>query len=687
MRVLFLVALCLAVAFARQPYSNRSQFQRLLRSLQREQQQQQEQGYCGPRCQRNLFNIDQDEQGLEEEDDEYYQQGQQCSRRQRYGSLNLNDDDNNDEYNEYERECDEDDFQCKLRQRQQEREYEQDETEYTNRYTQYGQQGRRQQQQRHQCQPKYQLLQELEQPNVHLASKLYKQAKQENDDKNTVVSPASLQLALAAIQRGARGHTKRQLQRIVGAGLTKQQIRHAHTALQQSLHGQDPVQRQQTGQQQQAKVKTTTTIVINQRNRAQRQFIQAVQSCLNVQVKKCDFQRQPQQCRQQINRYVAQKTNQKLQQTVPQDAITENTKLVVINTAQVKARWGRQFRQQQQTRHGRFYPLGCQRPKPVQFLQSQGRFQYYEDEQLKVVGVPTQQQELTLYVIVPKNKDGLNQIEKSQIQDGEQLKQLLEQAEQQRQQVRVQLPKFQIKHKLDAKQTLRKEGVQAVFDADEADLSGINGQQQQQERYEQYYSQQDDEQTVQRQQQLHVNKLIHQATIKVDEQGISAARQQHPGQYEWQYESNQYGQEYEPEQYDEETEDEDEQEQQYHRQQLRRQELFDEIFGQQRFGGRRQYRFGRNPYNRRQFQSQYEQDEENEYENEFEAQQYYGQGEKKQVRANRAFAFALKHNPSNQIVLVGRVVDATQKPKQHSITSIYGQRQQGQQTLNGVDQQ
>jgi hypothetical protein len=120
---------------------------------------------------------------------------------------------------------------------------------------------------------------------------------------------------------------------------------------------------------------------------------------------------------------------------------------------------------------------------------------------------------------------------------------------------------------------------------------------------------------------------------------------------------------------------------------LRRQELFDEIFGQQRFGGRRQYRFGRNPYNRRQFQSQYEQDEENQYENEFEAQQYYGQGEKKQVKANRAFAFALKHNPSNQIVLVGRVVDATQKPKQHSITSIYGQRQQGQQTLNGVDQQ
>jgi serpin B len=683
MRVLFLVALCLATAFARQPYSNRSQFQRLLRSIQRQEQQQD--GSCGPRCQRELLrggnpwnNEDVDELEYENEDDEYNQQGQQCSRRQRYGSLNLNDDEDENEYgNIYEQECDEDDFQCKRRQQQQQ--YNEQEQEYNGQYDteynpfrQHGQHGRRQQQQRHQCQPKYQLLRELEQPNVHLASKLYKQAKQENDDKNTVVSPASLQLALAALQRGARGHTKRQLQRVTGAGLTKRQIRQAHTALQQSLHGQDPIQRQQTGQQQQAKVKTTTTIVINQRNRAQQRFIQAVQSCLNVQVKKCDFQRQPQQCRHQINRYVAQKTQHKLQQTVPQDAITENTKLVVINTAQVKARWGRQFRQQQQTRHGRFYPLGCQRPKPVQYLQSQGRFQYYEDEQLKVVGVPTQQQELTLYVIVPKNKDGLNQIEKSQIQDGEQLKQLLEQAEQQRQHVRVQLPKFQIKHKLDAKQTLRKEGVQAVFDADEADLSGINGQQSQ-ERYEQLY-----EQTQQGQQQLHVNKLIQQATIKIDEQGISAARQ-NPGQYE-----SKYGQEYESEQY--ETDGEDEQEQEYLERQTRRQEIFDEIFGgqqqQQRFG-RRQHRFGRNPYRQQEYEPEYEQEQGQDYEYEQEYEQY---NQKKQVKANRAFAFALKHNPSNQIVLIGRVVDATQKPKQQ-INSIYGQRQQGQQTLNGVDQQ
>jgi serine protease inhibitor len=434
---------------------------------------------------------------------------------------------------------------------------------------------------------------------------------------------------------------------LIGSRLSQQQQQQAHTALQQALQGQ---KQQQNGQNQQGKLKTTTTIVVDQKCQAQQKFIQAVKACLNVQVKKCNFQRQPQQCRQQINQLVAQKTNEKLRQVVPQDAITTNTKMIVVNTAQLKARWGQQFRQQQQTKQGRFYPLGCQQPKPVQVLQSQGQFSYHEDEQLQVVGIPTQRQELTLYVIVPKDKDGLNEIEKHQIQNGQQLKQLLEQADQQKEQIDIELPKFQIKHKIDAKQTLQKQGVQDLCDADQADLSGINGQQGQQQRRRQQqsddsedeYQQGQYEQDDQQGQQLHLNKLIHQATIKIDEQGISAAR---PGQ-EQRYEQDQDQDEYQ-QQGDEDDED---QQDQYEQQQLSRQDTYENIFGQRR--GQRQ--------NRRQQRGQ--------------------QGGRK-VKVNRAFAFAVKHNPTNQIVMVGRVVDATQKPKNQQ-----GGRQQ-EQSLNGVDQQ
>lgn len=692
MRFLILIALCLAVASA--SYSNRNRFNRLLRQLQ--QQQEQQQGYGS---QGLSYNNEYDSEEQDEDDEDNYYQGQQqnrqCQRNQRYGNLNLNDDendnDNNEQYDDQDQygqdQDDQDQYQNQnQRQGRQGRQGRHQRQQYRQQ-NQQNQQQRRQQQQQHQCQPKYQLLQALEEANTQLASKLYKQAKQENDDKNTVVSPAAVQLALAAIQRGARGNTKRQIQRITGAGLNQKQNQQAHTALKQSLQGQQ--QQQENGQNQQAQIKTTTTIIINQRNRAQQKFVQAVRACLNTQVKKCNFQQQHKQCRQQINRHVSQKTNQKLQHVVPQDAVTANTKLIVVNTAQINAKWSRQVRQHQQTKQGKFYPLGSQQPKHVQVLQTQGQMNYYEDEQLQVVGLPTQQQELTLYVIVPKDKDGLNQIEKAQIQNGQQLKQLLENAEQQQEQVDVELPKFQIQHKIDAKQTLRQQGVQDAFDQDEANFAGINGQQNQEQRQRRRQQQQDQDsdeedqdqdqdqyqnqqqQNQQNQQQLHVNKLIHQATIKINEQGISAANNRRQNQQN-QYQDDQDQDQYQQDQDEDEDDQEDEQEQQYRNQQEERQELLEEIFGQ---------RQQRNQRNRRNQQQQ----RRNRRNQQYQRNQYQGQQGQQKVKANRAFAFAVKHNPSNQIVLVGRVVDATQKP-QNQQQQQQG-RQQGQQSLNGVDQQ
>jgi len=267
---------------------------------------------------------------------------------------------------------------------------------------------------------------------------------------------------------------------------------------------------------------------------------------------------------------------------------------------------------------------------------------------------------------VPKDKQGLNEIEKQQIENGQQLKQLLDAADQRRQQIDLELPKFQIKHKIDAKQTLRKQGARDAFDADEADLSGINGgqSQHQQERRRRQNQLQDNEDEDQQnqidqdddqgrpQQQLHVNKLIHQATIKINEQGISAAR---PSRHQQQQQERNRD--------EQDTEDDDEdQEDQNEQHQLSREQLFEDIFGQRRGGQQGQRR------HRRQDQDQ---------------DQEQGQGQRK-VKVNRAFAFAIKHNQSNQIVLVGRVVDATQKPKTQQQRG--GRQQQGQ-SLNGVDQE
>jgi serpin B len=477
------------------------------------------------------------------------------------------------------------------------------------------------------------LIQEVEDANVKLASRLYKQSKDEKDDKNTVVSPLSVQLALAALNSGARGNTKRQIGRVIGGRLQKQERKQVFRQLIRHLKGlrqDDYSPRQRT-----TKINPVTGIFVTKTTHAQQMFMQQVKRNLGANVHQCNFQRQPQQCRQTINRFVSQKTQGKINHIVPQDAITDNTKMILVNALQLKAPWGRQVRQNINTKEAKFYPLDTKKVKHVEVMETRGSFKYYEDELVKIVGLPTEKKQLTLYVIVPKDKDGLTDVEKLHLQDGVQLKQLLDVTDQRVRHVGVQLPKFQIKHKIDVRRTLRKQGVTDAFDPTRADFSGITGINQYEDEETSEYRQRrnpflsskfEDESMEytgrhETEHKLHLNKFIHQTTIKITEQGITATTgSQSP------------------------FETEDESERTYGRQGRRHHDryeideemnTFDEITG----------------FNRREPTGQH------------------------MVKANRAFAFVVKHNPTNQLVMVGRVIDAAQK----KVNDVY-------QTINNVDQ-
>jgi serine protease inhibitor len=242
----------------------------------------------------------------------------------------------------------------------------------------------------------------------------------------------------------------------------------------------------------------------------------------------------------------------------------------------------------------------------------------------------------------------LTEVEKLHLQDSIQLKELLEKTDKHpHRRVHVQLPKFQIKHKVDVRRTLRKQGITDVFNPLRADFSrmseqGIhnyNRESQEQghtssyERRNPFTTQYDSEfetDNYMRQggeNKVHLNKFIHQCTIKITEQGITAVT---GNQAEEQYEQ------------------------------------FEGMMG-----GRRHH----------QQQEQYE-SEENMFEQysgifrrgEFEQSTNGGQ-QQHVVKANRAFAFVLKHNPTKQLVMVGRVIDAAQK----KINQV-------PHTINGVDQ-
>jgi len=536
------------------------------------------------------------------------------------------------------------------------------------------------------------VLKEVAEANCRLTTRLYKQCKDEKDDKNTVVSPISVQLALAALNQGARGNTKRQIGRVIGGRLQKQERQQVFKTLIRHLKGLRNID-YSTGQHS-TKINCVTGIFVAQTTRAQQQFIQRVKYTVGATVKHCPFSHKPQQCRQIINQWVAQKTQGKINHIVPQDAITDNTKMVLVNALQLKATWGPQMLRHV-TKEAKFYPLDTKKVKIVEVLEAEGRFKYYEDELVKIVGLPTKEHELTLYTIVPKDKDGLTEVEKLHLQDSVQLKKILDKTDKHVRRVGVQLPKFQIKHKIDVRRTLRKQGVTDAFDPQRADFSGITGvskyvqdemEDQQiggfdrtpfldtEDSYEQLggfgrnqfldtedsyetcrrnpflcmnkqqlgysrrnpfldteseYGNMNEDIMGRRETKLHLNKFIHQSTIKITENGITATTGSQTDEYEQQYERTKFGR-----------------------------------FG---LGGlETQGRFGLGGLEMGELDTMDEMTGFNRRE---------PTGEKKIVKANRAFAFVVKHNPTNQLLLVGRVIDAAQK----KVNNV-------QQTINVVDQ-
>lgn len=464
-------------------------------------------------------------------------------------------------------------------------------------------------------------LKEVHDANTKLASRLYKESKDEKDDKNIVVSPLSVQLALAALNYGTRGTTRRQIGRVIAGSLKKEERRQVFKTLLRRLSGLHGAEYSTTGRK--CQIKPITGIFITQTTtRGQQQFMQVIRN-VGATVKHCDFHRQPQQCRQMINSWMGQKTQHKINRIVPQDAITDNTKMILVNSMHVKATWGPQMRRHV-TKEAKFYPLDTKKVKVVEVMETQGRFKYHEDELVKIVGVPTQQKEMTLYVIVPKDKDGLTEVEKLHLQDGVQLKQLIQTVERRpTRHVGIQLPKFQIKHKIDVRRTLRKQGVTDAFDPLRADFSGITGvpktqQVEMEDTYRTPSMQEGGWSTGNQETKLHLNKFIHQSTVKITESGITATTGS-GSNYE-EEEQNERGHPFG----------------RYGRQGYESDDLnvFDEISG----------------FNSR-------------------------ESTQKLVKANRAFAFVLKHNPTNQFVFVGRVIDAAQK----KITQI-------PETINVVDQ-
>ena len=240
--------------------------------------------------------------------------------------------------------------------------------------------------------------------------------------ENTVLSPYSIQSAMAMAYEGADGTTRAEMGKVLHYP-DNDQIRDSLNNLREYLdriasNSQARVQRQET----QSHIKSVP-IVIDTANRLFGQngndfrptFLSLLKNSYNSPFEALDFKSQPVTAAQYINRWVAKQTLDRIRDLVPPSSLTTNTRLVLVNAIYLKAPWMNPFKQSA-TKSKPFHLING-KSTDVPTMNEQKHFGYDEFDDHIAVILPFQRRELQMLILLPKKSDGLPALEQKLTSD------------------------------------------------------------------------------------------------------------------------------------------------------------------------------------------------------------------------------------------------------------------------------
>lgn len=313
----------------------------------------------------------------------------------------------------------------------------------------------------------------------NVAVKLYQQIAK--PDSNVIFSPVSIALALALVESGAEGGTKNEIQSLIGSQGSSDSS-NLYQSLQHTL--------QINGEN--SRLSIANGLFYSESLRLKEDYVSKMRQCFETQVTQEPFAAQPEEARRRINQWVSNATADKIPELFKQGTIDAGTMAVLANAVYMKAAWQDRFLQTQDLP---FYRSGkANQAQTVPFMVRKEEYRYasadsYETVELAYSGAP-----LSMFIILPKQRDGIAVLEKSLT--GDQLISLFGKTE--NRQVALKLPKFTMRQSVDLKSVLTKLGLKQMF-SDQANFSRLAID------------------------PLKVSGAVHEAYIKVNENGTEAA--------------------------------------------------------------------------------------------------------------------------------------------------------------------
>ncbi len=330
-------------------------------------------------------------------------------------------------------------------------------------------------------------LEKLVQANTAFALDLY--GKLRSQKGNLAFSPYSISTALAMTYAAARGNTAEEMAKTLRFPLSQDDLHPAFGQLQNSLN-----EVQQAGN---VRLHNANSLWPQSGEPLLTDYLTLAKQHYGVSITPVDYRTAEarEATRKTINRWIENKTEDRIRDLLQPDSLAELTRLILVNAIYFKGRWEKEF-DPTLTQSSPFF-LTTRQCVDVPMMSQEKGFRYAESESLQILELPYRGGELSMLVLLSKRIEGLDQLEASL--STEQLAQWRTSLQKDR--VKIFIPKFTINFSVILKDTLRAMGMNDAFMYPGANFAGFDGDPD----------------------GFYIGEVIHKAFIEVNEEGTEAA--------------------------------------------------------------------------------------------------------------------------------------------------------------------
>ncbi len=317
--------------------------------------------------------------------------------------------------------------------------------------------------------------------------------------ENVFFSPYSISAALAMTYEGANGQTADEMKSVFHFP-ENNVLRPNFAAIYNDINQIDK----------QYQLNTGNALWVQQDYPFLEDYISKVENYYGGKAANVDFVKETEKSRQTINSFIEEQTNDKIKDLIQPGALNAMTRMVLTNAVYFKGTWEWEF-DKSDTRDQDFKISADNIVKtPMMYMDpDKATFNYADIDKLQILELPYKGEDISMLVLLPKQGDDYD-FETGEVitsdytlEDIELSSEKLEEYKSKMKETgldAIYLPKFEFDTKYFMKDTLTSLGMPTAFIGGSADFSGMDGTK-----------------------NLFIDKIIHQAFVKVDEEGTEAA--------------------------------------------------------------------------------------------------------------------------------------------------------------------